>query len=98
MKKLLKTIKILYLFVNNPVTRFVFKTVFLFMAFLGKWFIVLVVGPLSLFVFKRSLKHAFTRTLPKILKKYFTVTFPKILKKKLAMVYPVNMVMSFFKQ
>jgi len=92
-----KTIKALYLLVSNPVSRFIFKSVFLFMAFLGKWFLILVLGPISVFVLKRSFKHAITKTFPKMLKKYFTVTFPKVLKNKLALVYPINMILGFFK-
>ena len=65
---------------------------------MGKWFVIIVVGPISWFVFKLSFRHAFTKTLPKMLKKYFTVTFPKVLKKKLLQTYPVNMIASFVKK
>ena len=90
-----KTIKAIYLLVNNPVTRFFAKSMFLLMGFLTKWFFIIVVGPISWFVLKLSFKHAFTKTLPKMLKKYFTVKFPKILKAKLTKTYPVNLIMSF---
>ncbi|MCR5846569.1 MAG: hypothetical protein K6G75_00395 [Lachnospiraceae bacterium] len=95
MIRVFKTIRSVYLLVNNPVTKFIVKNLFLFFAFLTKWFFIIVVGPISWFVLKMSFKHAFTKTLPKMLKKYFTVTFPKVLKKKLSMTYPVKMVLSF---
>ena len=95
MVRVFKTIKLIYRLVNNPLTRFLFKTFILVVGFFIKWFFIIFVGPISLFILKLSFKHAITKTLPKMLKKYFTVTFPKMLKKKLAMVYPVNMIMSF---
>ncbi|MBP5493784.1 MAG: hypothetical protein J6X97_01735 [Lachnospiraceae bacterium] len=92
-----KTVKSIYLLVNNPVTKFLFKNLLLFIGFIIKWFFIILVGPISWFVFKLSFKQAFTKTLTKMLKKYFTVTFPKVLKKKLAQTYPVNLVSSFIK-
>ncbi len=92
-----KTIKSVYRLVNNPVTKFLVKNLMLFIGFFVKWFFIILVGPLSWFVFKLSFKHAFTKTLPKMLKKYFTVTFPKVLKKKLSTTYPVNLISSFIK-
>ena len=88
-----KTIKSVYLLINNPITKFVTKTIFLFLGFFTKWFFIIILGPLSWFIFKLSFKHAITKTLPKMLKKYFTVKFPKILKNKLSMTYPVNMIL-----
>lgn len=88
---MLRTIKSIYLLVNNPVTKFILKNLFLLAGFLTKWFFIIVIGPLSWIVLKFSFKYAITKTFPKMLKKYFTVTFPKILKKKLSMTYPVNM-------
>ena len=55
-----KTIKTVYLLINNPITKFFTKTFFLFMGFLFKWFFIIILGPLSLFVFKLSFKHAMT--------------------------------------
>lgn len=95
MIRFFKTVKSIYRLVNNPITRFFAKNLFLLAAFLGKWFVIIVVGPISWFVFKLSFRHAFTKTLPKMLKKYFTVTFPKVLKKKLLQTYPVNLIASF---
>ena len=95
MRRAFKSIRSIYLLINNPITRFFFKNLFLLMGFLTKWFFIICVGPISWFILKLSFKHAITKTFPKMLKKYFTVTFPKILKKKLSMTYPVNMIMSF---
>ncbi len=88
-----RTIKTIYLLIHNPVTKFILKNIFMLIGFLSKWFFIIVIGPLSWFVFKASFKYAITKTFPKMLKKYFTVTFPKILKKKLSMTYPVNMIL-----
>ncbi len=98
MIRFLKTVKSIYRLINNPVSRFLFKTVFLSMAFLGKWFFIIVVGPISFFVLKVSFRHALTKTFPKMMKKYFTVTFPKILKTKLSKTYPVNLISSFIQK
>jgi len=92
-----KTVKSIYILVNNPVTKFLTKNILLLIGFAVKWFFIILVGPISWFVFKLSFKHAFTKTLPKMLKKYFTVTFPKVLKKKLSTTYPVNLIASFIK-
>lgn len=97
MIRFFKTIKSVYLLVNNPVTKFLVKNLFLVAGFFVKWFFIILVGPISWFVFKLSFKVAFTKTLPKMLKKYFTVTFPKVLKKKLSKTYPVNLISSFIK-
>ena len=97
MVRFFKTVKSVYLLVNNPVTKFIVKNFFLLVGFVVKWFFIILVGPISWFVFKLSFKHAFTKTLPKMLKKYFTVTFPKVLKKKLSTTYPVNLISSFIK-
>ena len=86
MIRFFKTIKNVYLLVNNPVTKFLVKNLFLIIEFFIKWFFIILVGPISWFVFKLSFKAAFTKTLPKMLKKYFTVTFPKVLKKKLGLI------------
>lgn len=98
MRRVFKTIKGMYLFINNPITKFLVKNFFLLMGFFTKWFFIIIIGPISWFVLKLSFRRAITKTFPKMLKKYFTVTFPKILKKKLAMTYPVNMIMSFAKK
>ena len=97
MIRFFKTIKSVYLLVNNPITKFFAKNAALLVGFFIKWFFIILVGPISWFVFKLSFKQAFTKTLPKMLKKYFTVTFPKVLKKKLSQTYPVNLISSFIK-
>ena len=95
MKVFFKTVKGVYKLVNNPITKFLFKTLVLFVGFMGKWVFIIFIGPISWFILKLSFKRAITRTLPKMLKKYFKVTFPKILKKKVLKTYPVNMVVGF---
>ena len=70
MVRFFKTVKSVYLLVNNPVTKFIVKNFFLLIGFVVKWFFIILVGPISWFVFKLSFKHAFTKTLPKMLKKY----------------------------
>ena len=98
MKVFFKTVKGVYKLVNNPITKFLFKTLVLFVGFMGKWFFIIFIGPVAWFILKFSFKRAITRTLPKMLKKYFTVTFPKILKKKVLKTYPVNMVVGFLEK
>ena len=98
MIKVFTTVRMIYRLINNPITRFLFKTFFLVTGFITKWVFVIFIGPVCLFILKASFKHAFTKTLPKMLKKYFTVTFPKVLKKKLGNTFPINLFMSFVKQ
>lgn len=95
MRNFFKTVIFLYRIVNNSFSRFIVKNIFLIFEFFIRWFFIIVIGPLNVFLFKRSFKRAFTKMLPRMIKKYFKVTFPKILKGKLKKTFPINMILKF---
>ena len=87
MNTLFKICKLIYKFAFSGFGKRLIKTVFYIVVI----FDYLILIPIMVFFFKKSLKKAFVKDFPKKIKRYFKKEFPTLVKNKALKTYPLSL-------